>query len=33
MCLHKRFKGVVPAPIGITYDFIKWYVPKNRMEW
>jgi len=31
--LHKRFKGVVPAPIGITYDFIKWYVPKNKMEW
>lgn len=31
--LHKRFKGVVQAPLGITYDFIKWYVPKNRMEW
>ncbi len=31
--LHKRFKGVVKAPIGIDYDFIHWYVPKNRAEW
>jgi peptide/nickel transport system substrate-binding protein len=31
--LHKRFKGVVKAPIGIDYDFIHWYVPKNRYEW
>ncbi|MBI4684830.1 MAG: peptide-binding protein [Nitrospirae bacterium] len=31
--LHKRFKGVEKAPLGIWYDFIHWYVPKNRMEW
>jgi peptide/nickel transport system substrate-binding protein len=31
--LHKRFKGIEPAPLGIDYNFIKWYVPKNRMEW
>ena len=31
--LNKRFKGVVKAPIGIDYDFIHWYVPKNRAEW
>ncbi len=31
--VHKRFKGIKPAPLGITYNFIKWYVPKNRMEW
>lgn len=31
--VHKRFKGIVPAPLGIDYNFIKWYVPKNRMEW
>ncbi len=31
--LHKRFKGVVKAPIGIDYDFIHWYVPQNRAEW
>jgi peptide/nickel transport system substrate-binding protein len=31
--LHKRFKGVVKAPLGIWYDFIHWYVPKDRAEW
>jgi peptide/nickel transport system substrate-binding protein len=31
--LHKRFKGVQKAPIGIWHDLINWYVPKNRMEW
>jgi peptide/nickel transport system substrate-binding protein len=31
--LHKRFKGVERAPIGIWYDFIHWHVPKNRIEW
>jgi peptide/nickel transport system substrate-binding protein len=31
--LHKRFKGVEKAPLGIWYDFIHWYVPKNKLEW
>jgi peptide/nickel transport system substrate-binding protein len=31
--LHKRFRGVEKAPIGIWYDFIHWQVPKNRIEW
>lgn len=31
--LHKRFKGVEKAPLGIWYDFIHWYVPENRVEW
>ncbi len=31
--LHKRFKGVEKAPIGIWYDFIHWHVPKNKTEW
>jgi len=31
--LHKRFKGVEKAPIGIWYDFIHWNVPKNKVEW
>jgi peptide/nickel transport system substrate-binding protein len=31
--VHKRFKGIEPAPLGIRYNFIKWYVPKNKMEW
>lgn len=31
--LHKRFKGVEKAPIGIWHNFIHWQVPKNRVEW
>lgn len=31
--LHKRFKGVEKAPLGIWHDFIHWHVPQNRMEW
>ncbi|MBA4348687.1 MAG: peptide-binding protein [Thermodesulfovibrio sp.] len=31
--LHKRFKGVEKAPIGIWHDFIYWHVPKNKVEW
>lgn len=31
--LHKRFKGVEKAPLGIWHDFIKWTVPKNKAEW
>ena len=31
--LHKRFKGVEKAPIGIWYDFIHWRVPNNKIEW
>lgn len=31
--VHKRFKGIEVAPLGIMYNFREWYVPKNRMEW
>ena len=31
--VHKRFKGIEVAPLGIFYNFIHWYVPKDRMEW
>ncbi len=31
--VHKRFKGIVPAPLGIFYNFREWYVPQNRTEW
>jgi len=27
--VHTRFKGIEVSPIGIGYDFIKWYVPKR----
>ncbi len=31
--LHKRFKGVEKAPLGIWYDFIRWHVPQNKAQW
>ncbi len=31
--VHKRFKGIKVEPLGIMYNFIQWYVPKDRMEW
>ncbi len=31
--VHSRFKGIEPAPIGIGYNFIKWYVPKSRQKY
>ncbi|NLT24351.1 MAG: peptide-binding protein [Syntrophorhabdus sp.] len=33
VALHKRFKGAEPAPAGIMYNFIKWYVPENQMRY
>lgn len=30
--VHARFQGIKPAPIGIGYNFIKWYVPKGRQK-
>ncbi len=32
-CIHKRFKGVKPAPIGISYNLEKWWVPKNQQKY
>ena len=31
--VHKRFKNVSPAPAGICYNFIKWYVPKDQQKY
>jgi len=31
--LHRRFKGVEQAPIGIWYDRIHWWVPEDRALW
>lgn len=33
VALHNRFKGVEPAPIGITYNFINWWVPKRLQRY
>ena len=31
--VHKRFRGIEPAPAGITYNFIQWYVPKPEQKY
>jgi peptide/nickel transport system substrate-binding protein len=31
--LHKRFRGVEKAPIGIWHDFIHWRVPAEKAMW
>ncbi len=31
--IHKRFHGIKPAPAGITYNFIRWWVPKNERKY
>ena len=28
-----RFHGIEPAPLGITYNFIKWYVPQHLQRY
>lgn len=33
LAIHKRFKGVAPAPAGITYNMEKWYVPYEQMRY
>jgi len=29
----RRFRGIEPAPAGITYNFIKWYVPESEQKY
>ncbi|MCL2389946.1 MAG: peptide-binding protein [Endomicrobia bacterium] len=31
--VHKRFKGINPAPIGIYHNFIEWWVPKSQQRY
>ena len=31
--VSKRFRGVEASPIGIGYNFIKWYVPKSEQKY
>ena len=33
LAVQKRIKGIVPAPAGITYNFIKWYVPEAQQRY
>jgi len=31
--VHKRFKGIKPEPLGIGYNFIKWWVPDSEQKY
>ena len=31
--VNKRFKGIEPAPAGISYNFIDWYVPAGEVKY
>ncbi|PMP60901.1 MAG: peptide-binding protein [Caldimicrobium thiodismutans] len=31
--IHKRFHGIKPAPIGISYNIERWWVPKNDQKY
>ncbi len=31
--VHKRIKGIEPAPAGIKHNFIKWYVPESQRRY
>lgn len=31
--VHRRFKGIRPAPAGIGYNFIEWYVPEDQQKY
>lgn len=31
--VHRRFRGVEATPIGIGYNFIHWYVPRNEQRY
>lgn len=33
IALHKRFRNVSPAPAGLMYNFIDWYVPKAEQRY
>ncbi|MBL7156987.1 MAG: peptide-binding protein [Candidatus Omnitrophica bacterium] len=33
VAVHERFQGVESSPIGITYNFIDWWVPKDRQRY
>ena len=31
--LHRRFKGVTVTPLGLGYDFIRWFVPRDGQKY
>lgn len=33
LAVHKRFKGIEPAPAGISHNIFKWYVPEKQRRY
>jgi len=33
LALHNRFQGISPAPLGISYNFIDWWVPRSQQRY
>jgi len=33
VAVNRRFRGIEPSPIGITYNFIDWWVPKGKQRY
>ncbi len=31
--IHKRFRGIKPAPAGISYNLERWWVPRNEQKY
>ena len=31
--IHRRFRGIKPAPAGISYNFIRWWVPRDEQKY
>jgi len=31
--IHKRFRGIEPAPAGISYNFIRWWTPASERKY
>ena len=31
--VQKRIHGIEPAPAGISYNFVKWYVPREEQRY
>jgi len=31
--VHRRIRGIEPAPAGISHNFIRWYVPKGEQKY
>ncbi|RUM87277.1 MAG: peptide-binding protein, partial [Thermodesulfatator sp.] len=32
-CIHRRFHGIKPAPLGISYNLERWWVPRSAQKY